>query len=203
MAIATDAILRVVANLAFPESVVAQNIFYAVFSNDGTSADEEDVVEDLAVWIEDFYQAIVTYLVNDVSLTGITVYVLDEAELDWDEVGDFTLSVTGTDGTDYLAHGTAALMHANTVNPDVRGSKYVGLFGEGSNLDGGLTTAAGTALSNAFLAWVTAFTGAQTGSEFVPGVWSPTKSGFFSTNGNGFLNTFWAYQRRRKPGVGI
>ena len=203
MAVADGAILRIVASLLFPDSVIAQNVFYAVFADTGASNDEEDVVDDLIDWVNDMYADLEARMDSDVDLDEIKAYVYDPSDDDWDEIG----SGPGTDafvGAASMApHGVAALQHANTFDPDVSGHKYWGGFSQSSMDDSDIVGSLITDLVALAITWTTAFVGTATGGDFGPGVWSPTRINFFLFNGTVFTNAQVAYQRRRKPGVGI
>lgn len=203
MAIPTNAILKVVASLAFPDSVIAQNVFYVLFSNDGGSDDDDDVLDDLEDWVEDMWTLILAAMADDVTMDDIKVYIYDGVDDDFDEVGTRTTDVTFTSGDQYMPLGVAIVSNAKTTDPDVYGRKYWGGFTEAVNDDGHI--AAGYPSDFALLAgeWITPFTGAASGSEFVPGVYSLTRQAFYAFNGVADTNLVWGYQRRRKPGVGI
>lgn len=203
MSLAGGDILKVVVSLAFPDSVVAQNVFWAIYSASGSDHSDQAVLDDLETWVEGIYNEILAFMQEDVSLDNMKVYKYDATDDDFDEVGEEAITGVGTDGTDYLPLGVAAVTNAGTEDPDVRGRKFWGGFGEGSNLDGGLTSAAATAVALAVIEWVDPFTGGSSGSLISPGVWSPTKSVFEYFTGAADVNIDFGYQRRRKPGVGI
>ena len=201
--IPTNGILRVVLSLLLPDNAIAQNVFYTLFENDGTSADDQDVLDDLVDWMEAFYTEIDGSVNEDVSVTGLKAYLYDTVGEDWDEVGVGFPSVTNVGASDPLPNGIAALMHAPTVDPDVTGAKYIAGFGETSALDNDWTAALLTVLAAAATEWTDPFTGATSGSGFIPGVWSVTNSAFYAFTTASSINVQVAYQRRRKPGVGI
>ena len=203
MAIPTDAILRVVWQMLLPDNVILQNVFYATFDNDGTSDIDADVVLDLVEWMESIFGNLAGSIDSDVVVQEMIAYIRDIVGGDWDEIGTGVPAITPTATGAMAPHGVAALQHARTTNPDVSAHKYYGGLPDDSVLDSDLTTGI---LVNIVLAgsdWVTAFVGTDTGSGFTPGVWSPTKADFFSFNGVFVTNGQVAYQRRRKPGVGI
>lgn len=203
MAVPDGAILRVVASFLFPESVIAQNVFYAVFADTGGSDDEDDVVSDVIDWLEGAYTEVISAIVDEVTTTQVQVYLYDPIDEDWDEVGSAPWSVTFTNSADMMPHGCAMIAHAQTMDPDVRGTKYIGGIGDGA-ADASALTAPIIALLVAFAdEWVAPFVGAATGGDFGPGVWSPTQVNFFLANGTISANGDVGYQRRRKPGVGI
>jgi hypothetical protein len=203
MSIPTGAILRVVLSWIMPDSVIAQNIFFALFDNDGGSNDDADVVDDLTDWMEDIFSSMITSISDQVDMSIIKVYIYDSVDQDWDEVGTGVPVFTATGSTDMSPHGVAGIIHAFTVNPDVTGTKFIAGIADASIVDSDIS---GAVIANLLLAgadWMVDFTGAASGSNFNPGVWSPTKVQFFEFQDKLVVNSQVAYQRRRKPGVGI
>jgi hypothetical protein len=203
MAIPSNAILRVVLSLLLPDSAIAQNVFYTLFENTGGSDDDEDVLTDLSTWMDDLYTAMTAVIDSDVTLTGFKAYIYDSIDEDWDEIGVEFPTVSFGAANDMMPNGIAALVHAPTVNPDVTGGKYFPGGTDASTVENDWT---GGAVSNwlaGAVIWVDPFVGAETGSDFIPGVWSTTKEQFFAFTTSAALNAQVAYQRRRKPGVGI
>lgn len=203
MAVLDGAILRVVASFLFPESVIAQNVFYTVFSPDNGSADEADVISDLVDWVEAMYTEIDNVIVNDVTTTQIQVYVYDSIDDDWDEVGNSPWSVTMLASADMMPHGCAIIAHCQTSDPDVRGTKYIGGPDDDSAAASAIVGGVLTQMLAFAAEWVTPFVGAVTAGTFGPGIWSPKNTSFFLANGTYSINGDIGYQRRRKPGVGI
>ena len=203
MAISSGTILKVVASLLMPDSVIAQNVFYSVVADLVTSDDEADVVDDIITWVEAMYDNIKANIVSGVTTSDVKVYEYDSIDDDWDEVGSDTWSITMSNGNDMLPHGVAIVCHAKSLDPDVQATKYIPGFADSliteSDVQGGAVTT--TALFCAD--WVTAFTGAATGGDFGPGVWSTVGTVFKLFNGDYSVNGQVGYQRRRKPGVGI
>lgn len=203
MAVATDAILKTVISMLLPESVIAQNVFYCLFKNTGTSDDEADVLLDLVDWMENIYQNQNTLVVSTAVLGGLTAYFRDVPGGDWDEIGSESVTDGFVGSSEMLPHGVAAISHARTTNPDVQGSKFWPGLVEGwqdqSVLGGGAMTLYLAAAAD----WITDFVGSATGSDFEPGVWSPTDLVFYHFSGSIIQNAYLGYQRRRKPGVGI
>lgn len=203
MAISEGTVLRIVGSLLFPDSVIAQNVWNAVLTTAGPSSDEDDVVSDMADWIEAIYTPFIANIQEDIITTDLKVYEYDPVDEDFDEVGATTWSVTFTNTLDMLPHGVACIMHMRTTDPDVQGTKFIGGIGETtvdvSDLTGGLLTNMGLAL----VEWYTQFEGAATGATFTPAVWSPTNLLAFGSLSDGYVNAQVGYQRRRKPGVGI
>ncbi len=201
--IPTNAILRVVLSLLLPDNAIAQNVFYTLFENDGGSDDDQDVLDDLVTWMDDIYTEIDGSVNENVTLTGLKAYIYDTVGEDWDEVGVGFPVVTFAGTADPMPNGIACLVHAPTTDPDVTGAKYFAGFGETSALDNDWTGAFITVMVGAATEWTDPFTGAVSGSGFIPGVWSTVQTAFHPFTTSSSINVQVAYQRRRKPGVGI
>lgn len=203
MSVSDGTILRIVAQFLMPESVIAQNIFYAVFNDTGGSNADQDVIDDCAEWVDSLFINIVDFISDTVDLQLVKVYVRDLIGNDWDELGNGTPVVTFSDVDTIVPHGVAALVHAFTTDPDVRGSKYIAGVADveqtASSLSGGFMTALLLYCAD----WVSSWVGTETGGDFDPGVWSPTQVDFFPMVDHFIVNGQVGYQRRRKPGVGI
>lgn len=203
MAISSGTILKIVVSLLLPDTVIAQNIFYSVVADLTTSDAEEDVVTDLVTWVEAMYTTLAGIISDDVVASDIKVYEYDSIDDDWDEVGTSTWADTFSSTSDMMPHGVACLIHARSTDPDTHGSKYIAGLSENNALDSDITGAAVAVLANFADDWVDAFIGIETGGTFGPGVWSEVGTVFKLFNGNYTINGLIAYQRRRKPGVGI
>jgi hypothetical protein len=203
MVIPTNAVLKVVLSLLFPDSAIAQNVFFTLFENDGGSDDRDDVLDDLVDWMEDIYGALNTAVDSGISITGFKCYIRDDPGDDWDEVGIAFPTDGFSAAGDAMPNAVSALLHAHTQNPDVIAAKYFGGNTDTSTIENDFTGGAIASYSNAGAAWVDPFVGAASGSGFIPGVWSPTKVEFFPFSTAYSINAQVAYQRRRKPGVGI
>lgn len=203
MAVPTNAILRVVASMLMPNSVIAQNVFFALFLNDGGSDLEADVIGDLADWVDDILSQVETRMEQNIVPTDIRVYIYDAVDADWDEVGSDALTYTPSSIDEMLPHGVAAIIYARTEDPDVLGMKYLAGFSEDSQADGSWGSGTTSAMLLAGAQWVTDHIGAASGSTFEPGVWSVAQSAFIGMSGVFGANGIVGYQRRRKAGVGI
>lgn len=203
MSITVGDVLRVVATLAWTDGDIMQNVFNAVITGSGGPFDDADIVDDALAWIGAIFANLSAYQTTSLDGSEVTVYLYDSIDEDWDEVGSDAWVYNPVNVQDYLARGVAALINANTSNADVQGKKYFGGFGEDSAADGAWGGALLADLSNAFDDWVTAFVGATSGASWTPAIWSPTKANAFVLDGTGTIPAVNAYQRRRKPGVGI
>jgi hypothetical protein len=203
MAINEGDILRIVASLVFPDDVIMQNVFHMVATTIVGDGNEEDITEDAVGYIDDIYEEHEANIDDTIDGDEIKVYVWDSVDQDWDEIGTGLMTITAAAVGDAMPHGCALLQTFFTSDPDVQGRKYWGGFGEGNHADGDWS---GTVLANIVLAAadvITTVTGVTTGSTFQPAVWSPKNENAFLYSGVVVTNSVVAYQRRRKPGVGI
>ena len=202
MVISSGTVLKVVASMLFPDSVIAQNVFNVVVTDLVTSDEGEDVLADCITWLEDMYTHFLAQIANDVTTSEATVYEYDSGEDDWDEVGTDTWSVTFTNANEMLPHGIAVVVHARTVDPDTLGTKYIGGFTEDAQNNSNVGAGVITDMVDFLAEWVTPFVGVETGGTFGPVIWSPTDTTPRVMSGTGYVNGQVGYQRRRKPGVG-
>lgn len=203
MAIPTGAILKAVASIVLPDLVIAQNVFNVLFENDGTGNDDVDVVSDIADWIDDIFTEVDGQIDSEANPSDVKVYIWDSIDTDWDEIGSESLTYVPGRVDQMLPHGVAALIYARTEDPDVMGLKYLPGFTE---IAQDASSWAAGPLAEMLLAadqWTTDHVGAATGSTFTPGVWSTAQEDFKTMSGVYGVKGNAAYQRRRKPGVGI
>lgn len=202
MSVVTDTVLRVVASLLMPESVIAQNIFYTLLTGGAGPYDDDDVVSDIKDWIEDIYTSWASIGDSNVDLNTIQVYKYDSIDDDWDEVGDEVSSVVGLVAGDLLPHGVAGYTIVRSTDPDVSAMKYWAGLTEASQTEGSWVGATLTQMLAMNAIWLADDTGAITGANFNPGVWSVKNNSFFEFIDTHLVKGSPAYQRRRKPGVG-
>lgn len=100
------------------------------------------------------------------------------------------------------AAAVAAYMLLNTAFPKVQGVKYLPGLAEGIIQDGALNATGLAALAFCLIQYAKTLESSGA-SELVPGVLSKSKSGFVPFVDTGLIETIPAYQRRRKPSVGI
>lgn len=203
MAIPTGAILKAVASVVLPELVIAQNVFNVVFDNDGGSDDDTDVVSDVRDWIDDIFTEVELQMDSESNPSDVKVYIWDAIDLDWDEIGSDALTYVPSRVAEMLPHGIAALIYARTEDPDVMGLKYLPAFTELAQEASSWLAPQLIEMLAAAAEWTTDFTGALTTSNFTPGVWSTAQEDFKEMSGVYGAKGNCAYQRRRKPGVGI
>lgn len=196
-------ILRVVASLLFPDDVIMQNVFHIVLTTINGTGSESEVGDDMVAYIEDIYAEIEGNISDEIDADELKIYVYDPIDDDFDEVisEPFTDSYAGS--PDFLPHGVAGLILIRTLDPDVSGKKYFGGFGEGSQLSGEWGAGTIVNLGAAGIALASQYTDPTSGNVYTPGVWSVKETNFFPANNTIVVNATPAYQRRRKPGVGI
>jgi hypothetical protein len=202
MTISEGTIIRIVASMLLPDSVIAQNVFYAVLTGGSGPWDEGDIVSDAIDYMDLIYSVWATFGSDQATVDEIQVYEYDPIDDDWDEVGSGVLGQVGGVAEDMLPHGVAGYTQARSSDPDVNASKYWAAATEAAQVDGAWIAGHVTGLGTLADAWVDGDVGAASGANLIAGVWSPTETNFFFFNGNITVNATPAYQRRRKPGVG-
>jgi len=203
MTLAVGDILRVVAVLSWLDGDILQNVFNVKIDSGTGPFAVADVLDDMVDWLDNMYANFVAQMSDEINGSECRVYIWDTVGLDWDEVGieAFTFNPTGAD--EQLPRGTALLINAKSVDPDVNGKKYLGAHTEASVTDGLFTAGEITRAAAFAVDWFTDFTGAASAAEFDPGIWSPTQEAFFSMGEVAIVPSIPAYQRRRKNGVGV
>lgn len=202
MALSVSDFLRVVLSMATAEGNLIQNVFAVTPTSTGTGLDEADVISDLTDWVDDMMANVGAYVKSTTDPVETRIYKWDSVNDDWDEVGTGSPVFTTGDTGQRLPSGVAALINARTTDPDVSGKKYLGGFTEVAWDDGNWVAAFLTALANFAADWGAEFTGAATGADFQPVIWSPTNQTGYIMSEVYTVPTVAAYQRRRKPGVG-
>jgi hypothetical protein len=195
--------LRVVAIAAWVDGNLNMNVFNAAIGGTGGPYDDADIVSDALTWVGAMFANITTPIAEDLDGSQVQVYLYDAVDDDWDEVGTSAWSWSPTNTSGELPRGCAPLINVKTLDPDVNGKKYIGGWTEGNSNDGLVPATGVTSLSNFADDWVTGFTGGTSGASWVPGVWSPSRTNFYAMSGSYIIPTTFAYQRRRKRGVGV
>jgi hypothetical protein len=203
MSVTEGTILRIVASILFPDSVIMQNVFHVALSSLVGDGDPDDITLDLEDYVSQIYQNFNNQLSDELTGDEVKCYEYDAVDDDFDEIGTGSLDITPIGSADYLPHGVALVNNIYTLDPDVQGRKFWGGFTEASQADGDWNAAILTAAAAAAVDMVSQYTGAETGSTYTPGVWSPTRTSFYAKSGVVAIPATVGYQRRRKPGVGI
>lgn len=203
MTVSTGDILRVVAQWVWDDGEINQNVFNAVVTGAGGPWADADILTDAVAWILLMYNEVVNDMAPEISGSEAFIYKWDPIGLDWDEVGTKTFAFTPLGATDELPRGVAALINAQTTDPDIQGKKYLPAFVEGTSV-AGLFSASVVAHLVLFLAkWATDFVGTASLADWDPSIWSPTDVVAVGMTGSGSTPAVPAYQRRRKNNVGI
>jgi len=202
MTVATGDILRVTATLVWTDGNINQNVFNAVVSGGGGPWADADIVADALAWVNNMFANFTTLLSDEIDGSQIQVYKWDSVGLDWDEVGSNAWTYNPNSVGEQLPRGVAALVTAQTTNPDVQGKKYLGGTTEGNVLDGLYNSTMLVAMLAFAADWITGFTGGTSGASWQPGVWSPTDQVLYNLVTSFTANAIAAYQRRRKRGIG-
>jgi hypothetical protein len=184
-----------------PDGVIAMNIFYfeAVFQDDQA---DEAVISNLEVWVEALYDNVKDELSDQVSLGEFVAYTFNTLLDRWDNFGTGTPTLGGTETTSMLPHGVAGLVRAYSTNPRSIARKYIPGFGEIEQADGTWLAGALTAMAGFGHAWSTERT-ISANNDLVPAVFDTTLKIVHQLNGTEVVLAEPAYQRRRRPGVGI
>lgn len=200
MTIIDGAKLKLAQEINMPDGVIAMNIFY--FRADFTSEQTEaDVLTAFTAWVEGVYNEVVNEISDQVSLGDLTGYVYNTLLDQWDNIGSATPTKVGTEVTDMLPHGVAALVRAYSTNPRSIARKYIPGFGEDQQTDGTWVAGALTTLAAFGDAWST-LTVLSAGNVLHPGVFDTTLKIVHILTGTEVVLVEPAYQRRRRPGVG-
>lgn len=203
MAVADDAVLRVVASMLWGDGNVSQNVYNCRIHGGGGPYADQDVADDMEDWLDDMYLNITGLTTSELDGNEVIVYKWDVPGGDWDEVASQAWTWNPSSAIDSLPRGVAALIRLWTTDPDVQGKKYLPGFTEAENSNG--LFSAGTLVNLLAVAadWYTPFVGAASGANFTPGVWSVVASALLDGVDHVAANAIPAYQRRRKRNVGI
>lgn len=203
MSITTGTILRVVVSNIWTDGNIIQNVFNAVVTGGGSPWDADDIVLDAISWAEDLFFNLTAMTSDELDGSQVQVYEYDSVDDDWDEVGAGSFTWNPSSSEEQLPRGVAGLINLKTTDPDVSGKKYIGGFSEIANFDGLLSSTAVTALTSFGVDWYAGFVGTDSGADWAPGIWSPTDTVFKLAISQLIVPAIYAYQRRRKRGVGI
>lgn len=203
MAVTDNDILRVVQTMTWDDGNIIQNVYNCKITGGGGPYDDQDVADDMAEWMDEIYDGLAGVLSSELNVGEAVTYLYDAVGDDWDEVAGAVPTFAPIAIGQYLAQGVAAMVRANSTDPDVQARKFFGGLTEDSSIDGGWSVSVLASLVAAGLDWITPFVGTETGATITPGVWSPTQSLFFAFVEHLIVNAIANYQRRRRPGVGV
>jgi hypothetical protein len=198
MSVAYNDILQVTARWTLFDTGDNQNVF-ACQSENVLSVPDDEVLEDMAEWMEDLY----TPLLSNMCITLATDTVVVKNVTQSTDVGYSAWpSITGgSSSNDALPSGVAALVIAGTGVIKHYGRKFFPGFTVVSQVLGEWTSGTLTALASAGTVWITPFTSTN-GHDWRPGI-IRRDTGAFLPFTDTVARAVCAYQRRRRQGTGI
>jgi hypothetical protein len=196
-------ILQIVAVMSWLDGNIMQNVFHTEITAGTGPFDHEDVGDDMQTWVEAMYAELVAGQSDECDGSEIRVYVWDTGDADWDEISTKSFTYNPTNAGDQVPRGVSALINAKTDDADVNGKKYLGGFTEASSVDGLLAAAEIVRLVAFAAEWLPVIVGGVSGASFDAGVWSVKNTALYDLTGTFTIPAIWAYQRRRKRGIGI
>lgn len=207
MAVVDEDLIRGIVNIALPDLVIAQNIYY--WQLDDPAADnpsDNQIVSACDVKLTAMYEDLEAYLCTTVTVMDVEVEKIEWDGTKWetvDNLGLATLGVVGDEATDMLPHGVAGVVTADTLRPQTRARKFIPGIAEDALTDSDLGGSVLAAFANYIIEWLTAalVTGTAYLEPAVVGQSGPSAGLPYLLIAAG-INSIAGYQRRRKPGVG-
>lgn len=183
-------------------SSTPMNVFHWIKASTNTDATDMDTIVD---WVDGNWGSSWAALAHTaIELVQVTVRVLNGLGTVIRILGSENINVFGDVASTTLPAANAGLMVANTAEPSLQGKKYVPGLSEGTVEAGVITTGALADLANLMVEYLTPIDLVTPSLvTMIPGIYSTAKEEFFAFNGSGTITNVPAYQRRRKPGVGI
>lgn len=181
----------------------AANIFQAKLLQDTPHVlSTAEIHDDMDDWMERILDPLAPYVVVSCDVITSPVYVKQGAL--WNLETTILPAFTGTNMTDPLPSGVAALVTAYTYISKVMGKKYVPGLADDAVLAGAWVANVLSALADMAVEWITGFNSlADATSHWWPGVWSLKTISFQSFQSAAAISDIPSYQRRRKEGVGV
>lgn len=201
MTVNINEIVRLTLEYSQPASSIPMNVF--CFSMQTAAIDESEVVDTLEDWATTLFGPAWAALAGSACTmdTGQVAVINNDGTVNRN-IGSFTIAQSGSQGTEIAPAANAGYLLAYTAVPKTRGSKYLPGVAEGILSNGELTVAAQASLSACLILYL-ATINTTSGGKLVPGVLSRTAAAFRAFNTSGIIESIPAYQRRRKPSVGI
>lgn len=199
MTIVTDDLCRVTARMLWQSTVTMIGTFYAAMA--GGPVTDGDAVADLAEWVDRVYDTMDVLLSDDLVFVDLIIDKVLPTPSHLDTVPWPTMTNGGAAG-DPLPSGVAGLVSFSTQVFRRRGRKYIGGMAEAQLLGGLWTSSCLTAMATFGSEAGTTFAGVNSGELWVPVVFSVLDEtvGVITAS---VAHAVPAYQRRRRPGVGI
>ncbi len=177
-----------------------QNVFHWEVS--GGNPTDEDVVTAIELWVlQDWHDRWQQLTSNQSTMRDIRLLVVNELGQVVRDLGTVDIGLSGTQMDTVTSAAVSAYMIGNTLNPTIRGSKYVPGIAEGSINNGALTNDALADLGILLVQYLFDIDLSPAGF-LIAGVLSSKLTAFLPFAGVGAIEQIPAYQRRRKPSVG-
>jgi len=201
MAIGT--IFRTVLELSMPEGVTATLNKYIRAESQIPSVDYPDLVANVATWWDEIMGHMESSIATNVSAEQVVVYHVDDATGDETVLDDATITFNPSASGGLAPHGAAALLTAQVFQD--RGVLKLFFPGIADSLLSAEALWNGTVLADLALAGVPLLLGPNdvNGVDLEAGSWNGDNQVFKPIGTSATASAIPAYQRRRKPGVGI
>lgn len=193
-------ILKVTQDIVFP-TTVAQNVFWLTASPDVGIADQAQVLTDVSLWLKTMYEQMGSQLSDSIDYEGYRVDEVDPATGKETYYVDGNALITAPTGaTDYGAAGLAGQINGYVLGSGHGPRKYLAGLKEASLTSDIISGPALADMADFAADWLA---GPTDGSiTWVSGMWSRTDLSFYGLVAM-LVKSGIAYQRRRKPGVGM
>jgi len=193
-------ITRGVVTILGTDSSSALNIFHAQ-NNSGVTKTDTDTLDDWKAYLDSVYNDPVVDISDTATISPYEIFLIDGVTGDSTPIGTRSPALQPIHNSELLPHGVAALINAD-LSGTGRGSgkKFFPYYAENSSGDGLWVTTTLTRLALAAAAYLLDF-GGVSGSDWGTGTWTQLKG--FRDLVSAVARDIPAYQRRRKPGVGI
>jgi len=201
MTVSNGDIVKVILEYVYPGASTALNIFHYVYS--GASSTDEDTLDALETWFTaDWADTWADLAPSTASVDNLKAQIVSAAGVVLRDLGTAVIGVPGILGSEVNPGAVSGYLMANTASPQIRGSKYVPGISEGAIVAGLFSAPAVLDLGLLLVDYLANIT-IITGERLLPGCLSTKTGGFVTFTDSGLINSTPAYQRRRKPGVGI
>lgn len=199
MTVAADSVLRVVPTFSIGALTKMQNVYH--FRHDtGSPQVEGDVVDDCLEYIEELMDNFTSIIHQTVELDGIEVF--ERVSGSWEPIGQATGTWVGTgSAADRMPSGCCLMINLFKLRTGHHDRKFISGFMEGAHSGEEWSSSVITAAGNFVTDMISGFTGTN-GVVLQPVHWNRTTDTVkLIVGGSGVARV--AYQRRRKPGVGL
>lgn len=182
---------------------VYQNVWNWLVTPDINPVAETDVLFDMKEVHEALYGKVNQLWSDDTRTDEMRHELWNPGTGKWDLYAiDGSTNIPGTYAAQPLPGGICALVSASMAGGGRSARKFIGGLSEVASLGDRWTSATLVALIALNIQWYSSFT-ATNGLVFMPEVFSAVNGTFTPIVPAGHISVIPAYQRRRKPGVGI